>query len=99
MRILPSLFLSLSFITSYVAAQDGTDAQKETYDYQVWSVTLFFSFSFLLSLDIQSDVARMRKIVINRYVSHPASADSFTEYFLVFIRTSRLNFSFGSILH
>ncbi|PBK72579.1 HSP90-domain-containing protein [Armillaria solidipes] len=51
MRILPSLFLSLSFITSYVAAQDGTDAQKETYDYQ-------------------SDVARMRKIVINSLYSH-----------------------------
>ncbi|SJL01979.1 uncharacterized protein ARMOST_05303 [Armillaria ostoyae] len=51
MRILPSLYLSLSFITSYVAAQNGTDAQRETYDYQ-------------------SDVARMRKIVINSLYSH-----------------------------
>ncbi|KAK0468346.1 Hsp90 protein-domain-containing protein, partial [Desarmillaria tabescens] len=51
MRILPSLFLSLSLITSYVVAQDATNIHKETYDYQ-------------------SDVARMRKIVINSLYSH-----------------------------
>jgi heat shock protein beta len=50
MRLLRTL-LSLTFVTSLVAAQDAADIPKQKHDYQ-------------------SDVARMRKIVINSLYSH-----------------------------
>lgn len=65
MRLLRLFSLAL---LSYAAAQDfdAPDVPKEKHNYQVRTALNSHCRSLLISCDSQSDVARLRKIVINR---------------------------------
>ena len=69
MRIARPLLLALSVLGSHVFAQDSSaNVPKQKHDYQVCKCVLF-NLSSTSQGTGQSDVARLRKIVINRYDS------------------------------
>lgn len=67
MRLLRPLLVSLTLLSSYVAAQDfnAPDVPKQKHNYQVCALSSLHKCNANL---LQSDVARMRKIVIDRQV-------------------------------
>lgn len=62
MRLLRSLVLALSVLTSHTLAQDASDTPRVKQEYQVCLTKLLCP----VLIHAQSDVARLRKIVINR---------------------------------
>lgn len=84
MRLLHPLILSLTALSSCVFAQDaGANTHKVKHDYQVGHTLCLFCISVPQQIIVsQSDVARLRKIVVNRCSNLTSESTSSANYAL-----------------